>query len=354
MPMNNMTRLPAHGNLSKVRTALAVSLTLLACTLPLKAAPTDWRKLLEQELPLLGHRNWIVIVDSAYPLQSSPGVETIETGASQDEVVRTVLADLSKSKHVAPDVYMDAELPFVPEQGAPGVTVYRAQLPSMLGSLTGAVFAARTAHQDACRRGGDIPHPGPQDNPDYSIHLCLLAARLQILGCCIGSGPAQGHGRTHDTAQIREPTDLTLVRLGTQFFRNERPGPNVFELCASGILPLSCSDGAPIARGRVAARIRLFGSGKGLPVWSRFRLPLRFGCPQEWQHGSDQVNRTLDRSFGSCFRMSASASGSCASLPALPPWSSDRWRSASARASPSLASSAPSFSTHIHIKTLTA
>ena len=135
MPMNNMTRLPAHGNLSKVRTALAVSLTLLACTLPLKAAPTDWRKLLEQELPLLGHRNWIVIVDSAYPLQSSPGVETIETGASQDEVVRTVLADLSKSKHVAPDVYMDAELPFVPEQGAPGVTVYRAQLPSMLGSL---------------------------------------------------------------------------------------------------------------------------------------------------------------------------------------------------------------------------
>src|SRR5271168_1927647 len=100
MRMNNMTRLPAHGNFSKVSTALAVCLTLLACTSPLKAAPTDWRQLLEQELPLLGHRNWIVIVDSAYPLQSSPGVETIETNTDQMEVVRTVLDAIDKSIQV--------------------------------------------------------------------------------------------------------------------------------------------------------------------------------------------------------------------------------------------------------------
>jgi len=136
MRMTNMRRLPAHGNpFGKVRTVVVVCLTTLACASPIKAASTDWRQLVEQELPLLGHRNWIVIVDSAYPLQSSPGVETVETSASQDEVVRTVLGDLSKSKHVAPDIYMDAELPFVPEQGAPGVTAYRTQLPSMIGSL---------------------------------------------------------------------------------------------------------------------------------------------------------------------------------------------------------------------------
>jgi hypothetical protein len=136
MRITNMTRLLARANrFSKVRTVLAVCLTTLAYTSPMKAASTDWRQLLEEELPLLGHRNWIVVVDSAYPLQISPGVETVETGASQDEVVRTVLGDLSKSKHVAPDVYMDAELPFVPEQGAPGVTAYRAQLPLMIGSL---------------------------------------------------------------------------------------------------------------------------------------------------------------------------------------------------------------------------
>lgn len=83
----------------------------------------------------MGHRNWIVIADSAYPLQVSPGVETIDTGASDVEVVRTVLADLARATHVAPDVYMDAELPFLTEQAAPGVTQYRHQIKAALGSL---------------------------------------------------------------------------------------------------------------------------------------------------------------------------------------------------------------------------
>jgi L-fucose mutarotase/ribose pyranase (RbsD/FucU family) len=99
------------------------------------ASPDTWRTTLKQELPLLGHRNWIVVVDSAYPLQVSPGVETLETNASQEEVVRTVLQELSLAKHVTPVVYMDAELPFIPEQSAPGVTNYRAQIHTALGSL---------------------------------------------------------------------------------------------------------------------------------------------------------------------------------------------------------------------------
>jgi hypothetical protein len=137
MRLNQMRQFSKHRFIfeNMWRSVSTLSLTVLLCSPLLQAATTDWRTVLEQELPLLGHRNWIVIVDSAYPLQSSPGVETIETDASQDEVVRTVLGDLSRSKHVAPDVYMDAELPFVPEQGAPGVTAYRTQLPSMLGSL---------------------------------------------------------------------------------------------------------------------------------------------------------------------------------------------------------------------------
>jgi L-fucose mutarotase/ribose pyranase (RbsD/FucU family) len=117
------------------RSFLALGLSLLVSTPLLQAAPDDWRALLNHELPLLGHRNWIVVVDSAYPLQTSPGVETVETGASQDEVVRAVLNDLSLTKHVAPVVYMDAELPFVSEKNAPGVTQYRTQLQSMLHSL---------------------------------------------------------------------------------------------------------------------------------------------------------------------------------------------------------------------------
>ena len=33
----------------------------------------SWQEKLEEQLPLLGHRNWILIVDSAYPLQNASG-----------------------------------------------------------------------------------------------------------------------------------------------------------------------------------------------------------------------------------------------------------------------------------------
>jgi RbsD / FucU transport protein family len=85
----------------------------------------EWQIRLRQILPLLGHRNWIMIVDSAYPLQASAGVETLETNSDQLDVIRTVLSAIDNSIHVRPIVYMDAELPFVPEKDAPGVTAYR-------------------------------------------------------------------------------------------------------------------------------------------------------------------------------------------------------------------------------------
>lgn len=98
------------------------------------AGAGGWQARLHHELPLLGHRNWILIVDSAYPLQSSAGIETIETGADESEVTRTVLAAIGRSIHVRPVVYMDAELPFVPEKDAPGVSRYREAMKTLLGS----------------------------------------------------------------------------------------------------------------------------------------------------------------------------------------------------------------------------
>jgi len=109
--------------------AVASVFTLLFMMTGLAAAAEkhtpEWQTRLLQILPLLGHRNWIMIVDSAYPLQSSPGVETLETNGDQLEVLRQVLSAIDDSIHVRPIVYMDAELPFVPEKDAPGVTEYR-------------------------------------------------------------------------------------------------------------------------------------------------------------------------------------------------------------------------------------
>lgn len=84
-------------------------------------------------LPLLGHRNWILIVDSAYPLQISPGIETIETGEGLPEVASDVLKVVDRSIHVRPDVYMDAELPFIDGSDAPEVSRYRSTIRTVLG-----------------------------------------------------------------------------------------------------------------------------------------------------------------------------------------------------------------------------
>ena len=51
----------------------------------------DWERQLRSLLPLFGHRNWIVVADSAYPAQSKPGIETIVSGDEQIPVLRHVL-----------------------------------------------------------------------------------------------------------------------------------------------------------------------------------------------------------------------------------------------------------------------
>lgn len=99
-------------------------------------AQSGWQQKVNEELPLMGHRNWIVIVDSAYPLQSSSGVETIETGEGQLAVVDYVLDALKRSKHVRPLVHTDKELAYVPESDAPGVERYRDELKTRLHGLT--------------------------------------------------------------------------------------------------------------------------------------------------------------------------------------------------------------------------
>jgi hypothetical protein len=117
-----------------MRTLLTLLSVLVATAIASSAQPSssDWKAKVAATMPLLGHRNWVLIVDSAYPLQDSSGVETIETNAHQLDVVRYVLQSIDSSIHVRPQVYLDAELPFVPDQDAPGASAYRTQVGSLL------------------------------------------------------------------------------------------------------------------------------------------------------------------------------------------------------------------------------
>jgi len=100
-----------------------------------KSAP-QWKEVLLDCLPRYGHRNWIVVADSAYPLQSSGGIRTVACRDKPFAVLRAVLAEIGTCRHVKPVVYTDAELQFVDEQDAPGISAYRKQLAATLGDVS--------------------------------------------------------------------------------------------------------------------------------------------------------------------------------------------------------------------------
>jgi L-fucose mutarotase/ribose pyranase (RbsD/FucU family) len=92
----------------------------------------SWEQRLAHLLPLMGHRNWIVIADSAYPAQSNPGIETIATGADHLQLLEKTLQAIADCRHVRASVYMDTELRRVPEEDASGVIRLRHEINRLL------------------------------------------------------------------------------------------------------------------------------------------------------------------------------------------------------------------------------
>ncbi len=150
-----------------MRKALFALAFVLAAPVFLAAQRPTWQTTVDQNLPLLGHRNWILIVDSAYPLQSSPGVETIETNADQLEVVRYVIGAINKSIHVRPDIFMDAELPYVQEEDAPGTSAYRDAIAKLLDGQNIQSELHQTLIEDVDKAG-------------QLVHVLVLKTRLAI------------------------------------------------------------------------------------------------------------------------------------------------------------------------------
>jgi len=96
------------------------------------AVKESWQTKLARELPVLGHRNWIVVADSAYPAQASPGIETVYAGGDLLATLRAVLAAIDRAKHVEPVAHLDAELDHVPESLSPGAETFRNELKEVL------------------------------------------------------------------------------------------------------------------------------------------------------------------------------------------------------------------------------
>jgi hypothetical protein len=117
----------------KIKTVLV--LVMMICASLISHAQSDWQKKVHSEMSLMGHRNWIAVVDSAYPLQSSSGIETIETNEDHLAVLDYVLKEIKSSRHVRALAHTDMELKFVAEANAPGVTRLRGDLKTRLAGV---------------------------------------------------------------------------------------------------------------------------------------------------------------------------------------------------------------------------
>lgn len=180
----------------------------LACIAPAftvaqtRPAPADrrsdehWHRRLKELLPLLGHRNWIAVVDSAYPLQTSPGIETLETDADHLEVVRKVLHEVGESRHVSPVIFTDAELNAVPESDAPGVTYYRDSLGHFLEQFN----AGKTEVHS-------LPHEeiiSKLDEAGKTFHILVLKTNLAIPYTSVFIRLDCGYWTTEQENRLRE------------------------------------------------------------------------------------------------------------------------------------------------------
>jgi len=179
--------------LSKTIHLLASVLSVLALTAVSQSVnrDSDWHQRLREELPLLGHRNWIAVVDSAYPLQTSAGIETVETNADQLEVVREVLDQVGKAKHVRPVIFTDAELKLVPESDAKGVTAYREALSSLLGKTD----AQSLPHEQIISK---------LDEAGKTFHILVLKTTLTIPYTSVFIRLDCGYWTDQDEKRLRE------------------------------------------------------------------------------------------------------------------------------------------------------
>lgn len=92
----------------------------------------EWRSEFSKELSLFGHRNWILIVDKAFPAQTASGIRTIDTGEDLPDVLSFVLQEIDHSTHVNPIVYTDKELGFITSDLIVNIDDYRSELDEII------------------------------------------------------------------------------------------------------------------------------------------------------------------------------------------------------------------------------
>jgi hypothetical protein len=100
----------------------------------LKTPTRSWKDELKAEIPLLGHRNWIVVTDMAYPLQTQAGIKTVYTGEDYMNILNFVYGEIEKAPHIKAAIYQDKELSYINEKDVAGIDALRGQMETLFGN----------------------------------------------------------------------------------------------------------------------------------------------------------------------------------------------------------------------------
>lgn len=111
-----------------------LALLLMGCHSPAEVqTPSGWKQAVDEQLPLLGHRNWVLVVDKAFPAQNSDGIKIVNSGESLFTVLEYVLEQTEAATHITPVIYTDRELAYLSPDWIPGIEDYRERLHARLG-----------------------------------------------------------------------------------------------------------------------------------------------------------------------------------------------------------------------------
>lgn len=117
----------------------ALLFIVIACQESNKETTTignEWKSTVKSQLGLYGHRNWILVVDKAFPSQTANGIATIDTREDLFSVLKFTLVQIDSCAHVKPIVYTDKELNFITKDQVAEIESFRGELASMLGNKT--------------------------------------------------------------------------------------------------------------------------------------------------------------------------------------------------------------------------
>jgi len=110
----------------KNKLLMLACITCLSCSQPAKQQDkpitgNNWKQIIDEKLPLLGHRNWILVVDKAFPLQNAAGMEYVYANGELLPTLQYVLDKVNASTHIKPVIYRDKELSYITEDQVKGV-----------------------------------------------------------------------------------------------------------------------------------------------------------------------------------------------------------------------------------------